>query len=470
MYNIHLIKRSFVRQISEESCGLACLGMIFNFSGQSQLHTRLHAIRVDEGGLSLLDMQSIASASGYSAQPVEMELAFLRTLDSPCILHTQTEHGQYHYQVCYGGKIYGNSYRYLMADPAKQVYYLSEDQLDQIWVSKAALHFDRLKMDLSAFSRSPWYWLVKLRAFPGGFWIIVPLLTLATASFGVAMSWVLQKGMNNSYFFKTNVIVAVVILLFLISLSKSLCAFLRQYLMIRLHTSVNQKLMSAYMRLLFQCRPGDHQMFTPYRLRNNFRDIQKIQQAAYELISTVLSEGALLLVFLSAVAYLLPWAALINLVYLLVVGYVTYRGLAHNSYSFAHLSHLSAATENLLFKDIDLLNKKGLNNPIDLNLKFHQTNHDLNVNQTRMVAVKSGIKGLKNEILGTINVILVFTIALWHMQSESIDYSTFMLVVILSYLCSTLLPKICNAAAVIAEGADAAVQFQAAFTSTLSDR
>ncbi|WP_345952975.1 cysteine peptidase family C39 domain-containing protein [Mucilaginibacter sp. PAMB04168] len=470
MYNIHLIKRSFIRQLSEESCGLACLGMIFNFSGQSQLYTHLHDIRVEEGGLSLLEMQSIASASGYSAQSVEMELDFLRKLDRPCILHTQTEHGLYHYQVCYGSKMSGNSYRYLMADPAKQVYYLTENELDLIWVSKAALYFDHLKMDLSAFRRSPWHWLFMLRAFPAGFWIIVPLLTLATASFGLAMSWVLQKGMNNSYFFKTNVIVAVVILLFLISVSKSLCAFLRQYLMIRLNMSVNQKLMSAYMRLLFQCRPGNHPRITPYSLRNNFRDIQKIQQAACEIISTVLSEGALLIFFLSAVAYLLPWAALINFIFLLVIGSVTYRGLAHNSYSFAHLNHLSAATENLLLKDIDQLHKNGLNSPLGLNLKFHQTNHDLNINQTRLLAVKSGIKGLTNEILGTINVILVFTIALWHMQVESIDYSTFMLVVILSYLCSTLLPKICNAVAVIAEGADAAVQFQTALTSTLSNK
>lgn len=466
MHNIHLIKRSYIRQSGLDACGLACLGMIFNYSGKHHMIKDLNSMPVKEGGLSLYEMQAVAYKYGYTTRSVEMELNYLRSMEMPCILHLQMEHSLNHYQVCYGGRINGKSYEYLMADPARQVYYLKEEELARLWVSKAALYFEDLAMDLSAFQRSPWKELLSIGAFPKGFWVIIPLLALCSASFGIAMSWVLQKGITDDYFLKTNIFIAVIILLLLISLSKSLFSFLRQYLLIRLNMAVNQKLMTSLIRHLFTSGPIPNGSPTAFNLRNHLRDIQKIQIAVSEFLATVLSDGSLILIFLSATAYLFPLVALINLVYLSIIALVTFKGLALNSFQIAHLNHLSATTENLLLNDVEHNQYGSSSGRIDKRLKFHEFNHKSNIGQTKTVAVSASVKTLTIEVLGTINVIAVFTICLLQLQSGTIPYGTFMLLVILSYLISSIVPKICNAVAVIADGADAAVQYRSVLSAS----
>jgi ABC-type bacteriocin/lantibiotic exporter with double-glycine peptidase domain len=466
MHNIHLLKRSFIRQSSQDTCGVACLGMIFNYAGKPDQVNDINQIPVSEGGLSLYELQTIAFKFGYLARSVEMELTYLRNLGTACILHTQSEQGQNHYQVCYGSRVAGKTYQYLMADPAKQVHWMDEEALAKIWVSRAALYFEDLVMDYSAFQGSHWKALLSLGAFPYGMWVIIPVLTLCSASFGVAMSWVLQRGITDSYFLKTNVFIAIIILLFLISLFKSLFAFLRQYLLISLNMAVNQRLMNALISHLFKSAPVGVESKTAFSIGNSLRDIQKIQNASSEFIATVLSDGALILIFLSAITYLFPLAAFINLIYLVVIATVTYTGLAGNSFNIAHLNHLSATTEKFILLDIENSRSAQLHKSCYNRFKFHQSNHELNINQTRTVAIRASIKALAIEICGTVNVISVFTVCLLQLQWDKLGYGTFMLIIILSYLSTSVVPKICNAVAIIADGADASVQYQSMLSSS----
>jgi ABC-type bacteriocin/lantibiotic exporter with double-glycine peptidase domain len=466
MQNIHLIKRSYIRQTSLDTCGLACLGMIFNYSGKHYLVDDLNTMLVKEGGLSLYEMQAVAYKYGYATRSVEMDLNHLRLMEVPCVLHMQMGHGLNHYQVCYGGRFNGKSYEYLMADPARQVYYLKEEELERLWVSKAALYFDSLKMDLTAFQQSPWKELLSIRAFPNGFWIIIPMLTLCSASFGIAMSWVLQKGITDDYFLKTNIFIAVIVLLLLISLFKTLFTFLRQYLLIRLNMAVNQKLMTALLKYFFKGESVNNGTVTAFSIRNHLRDMQKIQVATSEFMATVLSDGSMIFVFLSAIAFTCPLIVLIDLVYLIMIGLVTYRGLAGNSFHIAHLNHISATTENLILKDVEQGRLNKSSQRMDNRLQFHLFNHEVNIGQTRAVAINASIKTLILEVFGTIHVIAVFTVCLMQLQSGAIPYGTFMLLVILSFLISSIVPKICSAMAVIADGADASVQYRSVLLSS----
>ncbi|MDT3401263.1 cysteine peptidase family C39 domain-containing protein [Mucilaginibacter terrae] len=461
MYNTNLIKRSFIRQSDEHTCGIACLGMIFNYSGNARLVNQLNDVAVGPEGLSMYDMMTIANWYGYSAKCVEMELPFLRTIDKPCILHAQNELGEYHYHVCYGSRKSGDSFQYLMADPARHVHWISEQELDKLWFSKAALYFDDLKEDLSAFRDASWAWILRLGAFPQGLYIIIPALTLCAASFGIAMSWVLQKGIMNSYFMKSTVIIPVVILLLLISLFRSAFAFLRQYLMIRLNIAVNRKLMSTFIRSLFNERTTVRRDITSYSLKHLYRDVQKIQNAVSEMIGTVLSEGSLIIVLMSMMTFFLPWTAFVNAVYFLLIGIITANNLDGNSYHIAQLTGLSASTEKLLIKDIGQLRYTGYAR----GQTFHISNQDLLTKQTQTVAVKVSARTFTNEALGAVNVIIVLVISLWQMQQENIDYPTFMLVVILSYLCSSIVPKICNSVTAIADGINSGTQYRSMLAS-----
>jgi ABC-type bacteriocin/lantibiotic exporter with double-glycine peptidase domain len=54
MHNIYLIKRSFIRQSSQDTCGIACLGMILNYTGKHEQVNDLNSMPVKAGGLNIV--------------------------------------------------------------------------------------------------------------------------------------------------------------------------------------------------------------------------------------------------------------------------------------------------------------------------------------------------------------------------------------------------------------------------------
>ena len=87
MKRLNHIRRHFVRQLTDNDCGIAALAMILNYTG-SNAATALRAnVTLPEGGFSLLGLRYLANSYGLSARCVQMEIDFLRKNHSPCILH-----------------------------------------------------------------------------------------------------------------------------------------------------------------------------------------------------------------------------------------------------------------------------------------------------------------------------------------------------------------------------------------------
>jgi hypothetical protein len=82
----------------------------------------------------------------------------------------------------------------------------------------------------------------------------------------------------------------------------------------------------------------------------------------------------------------------------------------------------------------------------------HQVIHDYH-DYAKKVALRLNKDFLLYEFAGTLSVILVFVICVFEYREHRITYADLMAKVVLSYLISTLVPKICNAFAVVTEGA-----------------
>ena len=82
-----------IRQAAASECGLACLAMIASFHGR---HTELAALRrefpVSLKGATLVTLMEIATRLGLVGRPLRLEVAHLRTLQLPAVLHWNMNH------------------------------------------------------------------------------------------------------------------------------------------------------------------------------------------------------------------------------------------------------------------------------------------------------------------------------------------------------------------------------------------
>lgn len=82
-----------VMQTEAAECGVACLAMIVGYHGQRCEITELRRhLSVSLKGTSLKHLVGMAERLGFAARPLRLELAELRQLSTPCILHWDLHH------------------------------------------------------------------------------------------------------------------------------------------------------------------------------------------------------------------------------------------------------------------------------------------------------------------------------------------------------------------------------------------
>jgi len=436
--------------------------MILNYMGRNrEVHSLHQNYLIRNDGFSLLELRNLANEQKLSAQCVELELNFLRNSSSPCILHMINENGINHFQVYFGVKKSLKGYRYLMADPARQVYYLDEDQLEKQWSSKAALYFGELPVMKHSRIKFSFYILSFIKLFPKGLLIIIPLLNICTMFLGIALSWVLQRGFNDALVDKkVSLVIAIVLLLLIITLSKGLFAYIKQRLLINLDTLINKYLVSHFISKIVDCPIYDQTGNNPSLIKKGFQEIRKMQNAFTVFLATLLSDGSLILLLLSATSFYFPYAGLINAIYLLIIIGVATISLPSLLYDYANLNELSGMTENDIIAKLTTQKVSGYDRNKESSLQPHLQNNNRYLNAATIVAVKISRMNLFYDWLGTVNVVFIFIGGLVKLYRQNMEYSSFVIIVLLSYFITNLMPRICSALYVIAEGIDASQQYK----------
>ena len=124
-----------VLQHSEEDCGAACLAAITKHHGRTLTIGRIReAVGTGQQGTTLLGLKRGAEALGFNARSVKASPEILDKLYQaplPAVIHWRG----YHWVVLYGQR----GKKYVVADPAVGIRYLSRTELTQGWVNGVML-------------------------------------------------------------------------------------------------------------------------------------------------------------------------------------------------------------------------------------------------------------------------------------------------------------------------------------------
>jgi len=122
-------KYPIILQQSEEDCGAACLASIAKYHGRNLTINRIReTIGTNQQGTTLLGLKQGADTIGFNARSVKANPGILNKIEQaplPAIIHWQG----YHWVVLYGKQ--GD--KYVIADPAIGIRFLSEKELAEAW-------------------------------------------------------------------------------------------------------------------------------------------------------------------------------------------------------------------------------------------------------------------------------------------------------------------------------------------------
>jgi predicted double-glycine peptidase len=419
--------RFFVAQLADNDCGVACLAMLLNYSGNAEQANVLRHHAVSGEGLSLLELRALAESQGLAVRCVELELDFLCQTTVPCILHTVNDFGEGHFEVYFGS---ANGY-YSLADPARGIYRLREPDLLQRWPYRAALYVEGLAIGDGTLPPALWKLFYRQVKLPPAVWLLAPLLNLAIAILSLALTLILQKApadwLSNR---NTNYITVLLGLLLFLLIARGLTNTLKDRVLLAMYNRLDQALAG---RLLTAVQ-------RPEYLRRGLAEVRKIGQSVLAITGIVLAEGLLLALLLLALAYRSPFTGLAIVAYLAATGLLTRSQLGRSLYQQHQVNQFAGRLEIAL--------RTGQSIP--LSRKTHQE-------AAVKLAEQIGRENLYQEILGAGAVVASIAITV----NKGEPGADILFNVLLAFFITVLARKVAGAALTIADGIEAAARFNA---------
>ncbi|AYL95308.1 cysteine peptidase family C39 domain-containing protein [Mucilaginibacter celer] len=458
MFKISTVRKAFVRQLSTFDCGAACLSMILNYTGRGpEIAAFRSGIRVKEFGMSLFDMANQAQTLGFPCRSVEMSIDYLKTIHKPVILHVLNQYQEYHYLVCFGSRIRKGKVEFLLADPAKQVFYCKENQLDDMWESKAALYFDELPERSVNSLKLKWIWMSFRRLIPPALWCSIPLINVGAMLCGIAITWTLQRGLTNSLADKSlSYLIALPVLLLIISMFKSLMGFVRQVILLTINKRISVEFTARFVENILTKGRGGIGDPEFANLKHGLNDTHKIQAGLTTFISCALTEGSFLFSSIVLLTYFFPLACFIIVLYILISVFFIMKDYPEASYLSAERHSALANAEQKIRTELPFFN--GLNaQETSKKINVHRSLHENYIDSERKIGMALVKQSLLLECIGNLAVIIVFTLGLLRLE-KSMDYTTFMVSVVLSFLITSMFPRLSASYFIVAEALDSARQ------------
>lgn len=113
-------KFPFVSQHQSSDCGIACLKMICKWYDVEFVSNGFNSALLSSKGMNLYEISKLSNEIGFSTQAVSATPESLRCMDSPCILHWNSNHFVVYFGYCDG--------RYIVGDPEKGISRMENDE------------------------------------------------------------------------------------------------------------------------------------------------------------------------------------------------------------------------------------------------------------------------------------------------------------------------------------------------------
>ena len=292
------IKKSIVRQHGQTDCGVACLASVVKYYGGVYSFDQLRMYSgTSQEGSTMLGLCQAAKQIDLVPQAFEGQIEDLKQLDHPAVLHVILHGYLQHYVVCYGYE----KGQFIVGDPAQGLAYYTDEQLSEIWLSRALLllspteafvrqkedHRNRLRWVLELARED--FAILGLALFLG---LIITVLSFSQAIFSqVLIDRILPSKDPTQLFIGLGLLA--VLLLFSMGLSA-----VRSFFILRQSRDFNVRIVSTFFRsLLFLPK-----VFFDTRKTGDFiarlNDTARIQKILSHLLGNVLIDVLVLLVSL----------------------------------------------------------------------------------------------------------------------------------------------------------------------------
>jgi ATP-binding cassette subfamily B protein len=426
-------------QTGPNDCGIACLESILNYIGKEISGThqlRIYQLKVT--GISLLALKNLSCEYGLNGSCVEMEVSFLRSLITPCILHVVKAENAGHFIVFYGTRKFQGGTEYLIGDPSEGIGYVSEAQLQAIWKSRAALYFKEIKPGVKShnllynISR-----LDKVVALP--LMLIIPVLGILMVIIGIASSLFIQKcfDLTGKAIGQQQLMTSLALFLMII-LFRTLLGYLRQHLLINFMLAIGQHYMFRYLNKIWAS-------VNITKIDESFRQVMKIQSAFNSLLTGLATDGFLLMMIIGSLFFYFPVAAFFNLVYLVCVVLICKKVIPK-------LTAASHDNEKKLYQTVNMINSDLSN--VNAHYEYATKAHYLQKHQNYYLIYEKITRKNANalnrinsiiQIVGNIQVILVLAISIHVLINGSKQGMLFLSINILTIFVTILVPRLVQA-------------------------
>ena len=241
-------KKTFVTQVDQSDCGIACLMSLINYHGGNEEREKLRQLSgTTERGTTMLGLYQSALKLGFKAEGFEADIAHLKDLEVPVILHTHTPNKTQHYVVYYGHE----NGKYLIGNPdfSIGVHYCSEKELEEQWVSKKLLLIEPTKKfkSFDGERETKWSWFMNavkedlsFLTIASVLGVVISLLGLATAVFSQRL---FDQILPEENFQKLNMGIA---LLCFLLVARSFLNYLRNLFLLQQSKDFNKRIMNYF--------------------------------------------------------------------------------------------------------------------------------------------------------------------------------------------------------------------------------
>ena len=331
--NLKHIEKTHTLQLDQSDCGVACLMSIIKLNAGSNSIEKLRELSgTTKQGTTMLGLYQVANQIGFTAEGCEADIKALIEHKQPVILHVVIENQLQHYVVCYGltpalSKGEGER-KFIIGDPAKGIYYLSNQELDTIWVSKSCLTLELnenfIKAGIEKNAQRKWF-LDILKEDYKLLWISV-LLGVFVAGLGMAMSLFSQKLIDDilpSHNIKK--LVSGIALLTILLLARVGIAVLREFFLLQQSKDFNNRINNQFFSALLHLPKPFFDTRKIGELVARLNDTQRVQHVIKLLASSLVID---ILVSILSLIFLFGYSlelGLISLLSLPIYFYIIYR-------------------------------------------------------------------------------------------------------------------------------------------------
>lgn len=284
------LNKLFIKQQDQSDCGVACLASILRFYGGSASLETLRALSgTTKQGTTLLGLYQALNETGLKSEAFEADIENLKQQNTPCIIHVVLEDKLQHYIVVlqYNNK----DQTFTCIDPALGIRHLKEDEVQNIWKSRALLLVKdgNLRPQYRDQTHEKLKWIKELlnqdlNLLVGALFLglIVAGLGLSTAIFSQQLIDVILPSNNSS-----KLLLGLISLLFLLLIRSGL-SYLRQFFLIRQSKDFNSRLIDNFFGVLLRLPISFFDTRKTGDLIARMNDSQRIQQTIAFLTTNVM--------------------------------------------------------------------------------------------------------------------------------------------------------------------------------------